>query len=246
MKNVLYTTLTVFDFNDDEHINQLIDLNIGLELALLTTDLDSLKKELDDFKCYFKKFNIPVNMVRIHEPVVDNFALLKTFFEYCYELGFQHFTIHPPYEIDPKLDIKKYQEQVRTLIPHAHLEVEEVNVNVHGERRFEQLMQGQKATVILDVYECGGVERTIERLKDLKSKGFDIKSIHLQKDKHKFLTSDEVGLLKKHFSGNFINEGFVKSERSFDEFVKTKSVECIVTHIQKVDILKSYKNKIGI
>ena len=46
MKNILYTTVTVSDFEDIEYINQLIELNIRMELALLTRNLEDLEKEL--------------------------------------------------------------------------------------------------------------------------------------------------------------------------------------------------------
>ena len=36
IKNPLYTTVTVSDFKDVNYINQLIELNISIELALLT------------------------------------------------------------------------------------------------------------------------------------------------------------------------------------------------------------------
>ena len=79
-------------------------------------------------------------------------------------------------------------------------------------------------------------------MKDLTSKGFEIKSIHLHKDKHKFLTSDEVKLLlTSNFCGNLINEGFLREEGCFDEFVKTKSIDHVVPNSQRIDILKKYQ-----
>lgn len=233
-KNALYTTITVSDFCDSEYINSLKALHIGFELALLQRDLEQLKEELDEFLNHFEHYNIAVQHVRIHQPEMSSFDELKKFFEYCASKGLVHFTIHPPYEMGS-------DENIKNLVPQGtHLEVEEVNMGVHGKKRFEQLMQDQVATVILDVYECGGVAETILRLQYLRAQDFVVKSIHLQKDKHKFLTCDEVRLLSEHFSGNFVNEGFVKAECSFEEFVQTKSLDCIVPNKKRVEILKAY------
>ena len=118
--NTLYTTVTVSDFKDTEYINRLLELNIGMELALLTplsssptptnikNDLEALKKELDAFKRHFDVFNISVDMIRIHQPGgymyswfspndVSGFDALKEFFSYCAKQGFKNFVIHTPY-----------------------------------------------------------------------------------------------------------------------------------------------------
>ena len=50
MKNVLYTTVTLSDFKDKTYIDQLLALNVGIELALLTSTLEDLKQEVDGFK----------------------------------------------------------------------------------------------------------------------------------------------------------------------------------------------------
>jgi len=273
----LYTTVTVSDFQDKAYINHLIDLNIGVELALLTPlsditqykkDLDALKKEIEAFKDCFNQYNIPVDKVRIHQPggyayywsdhdKISGYNLLKDFFSYCYDSGFRNFVIHPPYgnsNIDQLLELDQYKEKIKHLIPaDATLEVEEIsvsndelenseNIRFYSGPLFETLMQDQpNAIMLLDTYECGGVDATIKRFKDLTSKGFEIKSIHLHKDKHKFLTSDEVALLlNSNFCGNLVNEGFLQDESSFDEFIKTKSMKCVVPNIQRIEILKSY------
>ena len=78
--NPLYTTVTLSDFQDAKYINELISLNIGMELALLTPipaqpdptqckeELLALKKEIGAFKEAFEKFKIPCNEIRIHQP----------------------------------------------------------------------------------------------------------------------------------------------------------------------------------
>ena len=66
----------------------------------------------------------------------------------------------------------------------------------------------------------------------------------MHKDKHKFLTSDEVGLLKSEFQGNLVNEGFVRDQSSFDEFLRTKSIDCIVSNEQRIQILKTYLERL--
>jgi len=278
-----YTTVTLSDFEDVQYINQLIKLNIGLELALLTKlsnnlnlaqyerDLDALKKEITAFKSYFSQFNIPLENIRVHQPggytydwshetEKSGFDFLKEFFSYCYDLGFRNFVIHAPYGnslVNSLEELNDYREKLSTLLPDdARLEVEEIsvshndlentNIRVYKGDLLEKLIKDQKAKILLDTYECGGIKETMGRLKELKSKGFEIKSIHLHKDKHKFLTSDEVGLLlQSNFSGNLINEGFLQDESSFDEFVKTKSINCVMPNNQRIEILKKYIEQIS-
>jgi len=279
-KGVLATTVTVSDFKDLKYISQLIELNIGMELALLTKlsnnlnlaqyeiDLDMLKKEIIDFNNAFNQFKIPLHKIRIHQPggytyywssknKKSGVPFLKEFFSYCYDLGFRNYIIHAPFGdsgIDLNLELDKYRETISCLVPaDANLEVEEISVSTNelenrqnmrfyeGES-FEKLMKDQNATVLLDTYECGGINKTIHRIKYLTSKGFEIKSIHLHKDKHKFLTSDEVKLLlTSNFRGNLINEGFLREEGGFDEFVKTKSINHVVPNNQRIEILKKYQ-----
>jgi len=274
--NTFYTTVTVSDFKDTEYINQLLELNIGMELALLTglphqlnmahyeKDLDALKKEVTEFKNLLDQFNIPPHTVRIHQPggyayywfgenEISGFDLLKDFFAYCYGLEFRNYVIHSPYgnaDAEPNVELNDYRKKLNKLISEAHVEVEEISASKNEIKNkglrsnegtlIEKLMDGQKAKILLDVHECGGTEETIRRLKNLTSRGFEINSIHMHKDKHKFLTREEVGLLKKTFSGNLINEGFLKNEYSFDEFIKTKSINCVVPNNERLEILKGY------
>lgn len=62
----------------------------------------------------------------------------------------------------------------------------------------------------------------------------------MHKDKHKFLTTQEVNLLKSHFKGDLVNEGFVQATSSFEEFIKTKNIACVVANNQRVEILTTY------
>jgi len=275
-----YTTVTLSDFKNVAYINQLKELNIGMELALLTdlsdiehykNDLEILKKEITDFKSCFDTFKIPIDGIRIHQPggysyswysnnKVSGYDLLKDFFSYCSEIGFRNYVIHAPYgdsSVDQDTELNDYKEKLSSLVCEGTVEVEEITVSNNGSKEahdmrfysgalFEKLMEGQLATILLDTYECGGVNETIERMKGLKLKGFEVKSIHLHKDKHKFLTGDEVGLLlKSGFDGNLVNEGFIKKESSFDEFVTTRSIDCTASHDQRIEILKRYRD-IGI
>lgn len=282
--NELYTTVAISDFKDDKYINQLLELSIGIEVALLTKlsnqlnsmcyekDLNALKKEITDFKSCLNQFKVLPYKVRIHQPggytyywsdENNGFVFLKDFFSFCYDLGFRNYVIHIPYgnsKINLNEELNEYREKLGNLIPvDAYLEVEEIsvsydeledsqNMRFYNGILFEKLMEGQKAKMLLDTYECGGINKTIYRIKNLTSKGFEIKSVHLHKDKHKFLTCDEVELLlKSNFYGNLINEGFLREESSFDEFVETKSINCVVPNNQRIEILKSYyfllKNK---
>ena len=233
--------------------------------AELKNDLEALKKEISVFKNCFDTFKIPLNKIRIHQPGgyayywfnqnnVSGFDFLNDFFSYCSKLGFRNFVIHTPYgnyNINQDRELNEYREKLSHLASNINLEVEEISTsnkklkNTEGIRfyngpLFEQLMAGQRATMLLDTNECGGVTNTLDRLKKLNSKGFEIRSIHLHKDNHKFLTDKEVGLLLQAFSGNLINEGFVRQESSFDEFIKTKSADCIVPNNERIKILKSY------
>jgi len=279
----LYTTVTEYDFKDTQYINQLIDLNVGIELALLTpmsnqmrsdeqykNGLDALKSEIGRFLDYFEQFQIPIEKVRIHQPggfayywfeqnQLSGFDFLKDFFSYCFELGFCHFVIHTPFgqtNCDEELELKEYREKLSRLVPNAQVEVEEIVTSNHDLKQghglrfyngnlFEELLKNQHATMLLDAYECGTADDTIDRLNYLTSKNFEIKSIHMQKDKHKVLTNDELKvLLGSQFHGNLINEGFLHNNSSFEEFVKTKSPKCMITNEKRVEILRNYRRLI--
>lgn len=249
----------------------LTKLSDQLDGAQYEKDLEALKKEMAKFTHFFDTFKIPFDKVRIHQPggyayywcnenKRSGFDFLKDFFSYCYQLGFRNYVIHTPYgnsEIDQDLELKGYREKLTNLVPDANVEVEEIsvsnneleshqNIRFYSGALFEKLLEGQKATMLLDTYECGGVDETINRIQYLRSKGFEIRSIHAHKDKHKFLASKEVGLLSTKFCGNLVNEGFLRAECSFDEFVKTKLLSCVVPNDQRVEILKGYKKQMGI
>lgn len=275
MTKKLYTTVTVSDFNDAAYIKQLIELEIGMELALLTKlsdgsiaehaeqDVHALKKEMSDFIDCFNTFNISFDTIRIHQPggylynwsSEFGYRVLQDFFAYCCDQGFQGFVIHIPFgntQSDEQEELEAFRKKLKNLVPQATLEVEEIvasnadlknsgTLRFYDEQRFEKLMQGQQAHMLLDVYECGSVEQTIKRLSDLKSKGFEIETVHVHKDKHKFLTTEEIQLLSTSFSGTIVNEGFIQDQSSFDEFVRTKSLDCVVSNEQRIEMLKRYK-----
>jgi len=269
---MLYTTVTVSDFSDTHYIQKLQELEVGIELALLAKlsdtpqekDLIALQEEIEQFLDCFDQFNIPLHEVRIHQPggyfynwsEGQNFDGLKDFFLFCAQKGFKQFVIHTPYgsaAIDQDAELKIYREKLQDLAACVHqLEVEEITASCSGERcyngkLFENLMYGQKATVLLDVHECGGVEKTVKRLAHLQTNGFAIKSIHIHKDKHKFLTPEELNkLLQSGFSGDIVNEGFIKADGSFDQFVQTKSLDLVVANDQRVEIIRGYKDLIGL
>ena len=229
-------------------------------------DLEALKEEVVEFKGFFDAFNIPVHNIRIHQPGgyayywfskddCSGFDFLKDFFSYCSKLGFRNFVIHTPYgnsNINQGVELVDYRKKLSRLASNINLEVEEISAsnnelkNAEGIRfyngtLFEQLMAGQRATILLDTNECGGVVKTLKRLKNLNSKGFEILSMHLHKDNHKFLTKKDVELLLgANYSGNLINEGFVREGSSFDKFIKTKSVDCIVPNKERIKTLKGY------
>lgn len=276
-----YNTVTVADFKDKNYIDQILNLNFGIELALLTpisnelqstdqyeNDLNGLKNEIQAFVELFKKFQIPIEEVRIHQPAgytyywneqnnLSGFDFLNEFFTYCKGLGFQHFVVHTPYgnsNNKVELELNDFWEKLKLLSLNSHVEVEEI-ISSNNELKhltqlrfyngilFESLLSHQTATMLLDVHECGSATQTVNRMNDLKSKGFEIHSIHIHKDKHKILPNDELLLiLNSHFSGNFINEGFLRDESSYEEFAKTKSPNCIVPNIQRIQILQGYVN----
>jgi len=263
--NPLYTTVTVSDFKDSNYIKKLINLDIGLELALLTnlsekidSDLKNLKKEIANFCHCFDNFEIQKSSIRVHQPggymyywynrnKISGFEPLRDFFHHCCNLGFQHFVIHAPYgnlSVNEDVERCEYRKKLESLTPNANLEVEEIvasnkelnkkmGIRFYVNELFEALIEKQKAIPLLDVYECTGVKRTIQRLKGLTSKGFEVKTIHMHKEKHKFLTSDEFEqLIKSKFCGNLVNEGFIKADRSFEKFILTKSLDCVVSNDQ--------------
>jgi hypothetical protein len=264
--NPLYTTVTLSDFKDTKYINTLINLNIGMELALLTEEIFALKQEINGFKDAFERFNIPLNKVRIHQPggyayywfkqnTISGFDILKEFFSYCLTLGFEHYTIHAPYGnsiVDKNKELVEYKAKLQNLVPNANLEVEEImasnyeltnieNIRFYVGDSLEQLLHETQANILLDTYECGGIRKTIQRLEQLASHGFEVKSIHLHKNKHQFLTKNEIHeLLATKYSGNLINEGFISRDSSFEKFIKTKSTDCTVPNEEKIKILKSY------
>jgi hypothetical protein len=229
-------------------------------------DLEALKVEITNFIECFKQFQIPISTVRIHQPAgytyqwydhhdLSGFDFLSDFFTYCSELGFSHYVIHTPFgdaKKDLGIEMRDFSEKLHFLSRNGEIEVEEIvssnygikqphNLRFYNGSLFEFLLANQKATMLLDVHECGGANKTVARMIDLKTKGFELHSIHLHKDKHKILPNEELTiLLKSNFDGNFINEGFLKNESSWDEFAKTKSSNCIVPNDQRIEILRGY------
>jgi len=127
--NNFYTTVTVSDFHDTSYINDLINNNIGLELALLahlsgnaSLDLENLKKEMADFCHFFDLFKMQRNTIRVHQPGgymyywsdrVKGLEALNNFFNYCCDLGFQHFIIHTPYgnsSVDENKELEEFKK----------------------------------------------------------------------------------------------------------------------------------------
>lgn len=270
-----YTTVTVADFNDANYINSIKDLNIGIELALLTpisnqltstdqynTDLDALKTEVNAFLECFKKFQIPVENVRLHQPAGytyywfdQNFDLLKDLFTYCSDLGIRNYVVHTPLgnsDRDVEIELGDYWKKLQSLSKNKNIEVEEIiatnndlrhpnNLRFYNGVLFERLLTDQKASMLLDVHECGSADQTVLRMNDLKSKGFELHSFHIHKDKHKILPNEELDvLLHSNFQGNIINEGFLRTDSSFEEFARTKSSNCIVPNDQRIEILRGY------
>lgn len=279
--NKFFTTVTIADFNDRDYIEQLKNLNVGIELAFLTylpskinplnydKDLQALKSEIVKFCYHLQLNNIPMQEVRIHQPggyaytwsieKISGFELLRELFLFCCSQGIAHYIIHPPYgdtKIDAELELNVFRDKLAKLIPEASLEVEEIhttnyklannqNLRFYSENLFEKLMDQQQAKVLLDTYECGGISKTIQRLQDLQTKKFKISSIHLHKNDHKFLTDEELqSLLVCNFSGNLVNEGFLREGSSFNEFVKSQAITCVVPHDQKIKIIKAYLSKL--
>jgi len=271
---MLYTTVTISDFKDSDYINQLLKRNIGMELALLThladvadaaqqqKDLDALKKEIADFKTMFDAFGVDISKVRIHQPGgysyawFSGFDLLKDFFSYCRDIGLKKFTIHGPYgnvNADVDVELADFRKKLQILTEIGTVEVEEIvascseGVRCYNGKLLEKLLSGQQATMLLDTYECGGIEGTIKRMQDLANKNFAVHSIHIHKDKHKFLSIEElVALLKSGFGGNIINEAFVQNQSSFEEFIKTKSKTCIVSNEQRIALLEQYQKQMNV
>lgn len=231
------------------------------------TELAQLKEEINNFKKVFTTFEIECKNVRIHQPggnfynwfkkttnEIDGYDALKDFFAHCTSLGFAQYIIHAPYgnpDADEKTDLFELKTKLKNLVPGKNVEVEEIvtsNKNVsfrlYAGDMLEKLIEGIDTTILLDTHECGGIAQTIERLKNLKNKGLQVKSIHLHKNKHQCLEKEEVQkIIGANFSGNLINEGFITSNGNFDEFVKTKSSKHILAREEKIKILKSYLNK---
>ena len=232
----------------------------------ISSDISALKQEVNGFKTAFEKFKIPINKIRIHQPGgytynwfdqngISGFDVLKEFFSYCKTLGFEHYIIHAPYgntAIDEKTELIDFKTKLQNLVSNASLEVEEIitsnhaltnteNIRFYAGDSLEQLLNGTQANILLDTYECGGIKNTIDRLNLLSSRDFEVKSIHMHKNKHQFLTKDEVfELLETGYSGNLVNEGFISRDSSFDEFIKTKAIGCVVPHKEKIKALKGY------
>jgi len=166
-------------------------------------------------------------------------------------MGLKNYTIHGPYGnsgADVDVELADFRNKLQMLTDIGTVEVEEIvtscseGVRCYNGEFLEKLMDGQKANIILDTYESGGIEGTIKRMQTLADKNFEVLSIHIHKDKHKFLSPEElVALLKTGFRGNIINEAFVKNQSSFEEFIKTKSQECIVTNEQRIALLEQFQ-----
>lgn len=272
---MLYTTVTVADFKDADYINKLKELSIGIELALITypfvksnqvNDLKALKEEIAEFVECFETFDIPLQKTRIHQPggylyhwEDENFEMLKSFFVFCAGFGFEQFTVHSPYrnlDVDQEVELKDFREKLHDLGSVVKkLEVEEIFPSCTGEgdepvrcyhgSLFEKLVCDQKATVLLDTYECGGVDATINRIDQLQAKDFSIKTIHIHKNGHHFLSPEELGqLFGCAFAGTIVNEGFLKPGATFKQFVQTKSTGLVMPNSERIEILKEYKKQI--
>lgn len=273
--NNFYSTVTVADFRDENYINQIENLNIGIELALLTPladkllsqnqydhDMDALKSEMKAYLECFKMHRFSIQNVRIHQPGgytyywfdQNGFEFLRDFFSYCSSLGFRHFVVHSPYgnaAMDAEMEMNDYRNKLQRLLDSGLVEVEEIIASTldvkepntlrfyHG-ARFEDLLSNGAATALLDVHECGSAGQTIQRMIDLNSKGFKLYSMHVHQNKHKILPNEEMAILLRSFHGNMINEGFLRNDHSFEEFLKTKSIQCIVPNDQRVEIMRGY------
>lgn len=272
----VYTSVTRFDFLDEEYIFALKNLGVGFELALLTPiaeqlhfekdrqrDFFELKKEIEIFKNFFDKFEIPIKDVRIHQPggymyywfQESQYQALKDFVNFCSDLGFTDYVLHTPFglnKVDFTEELIDFRKKLGTLAFNAKIEVEEIiasnkdlksseGLRFYNGQNMEKLLEGVNVCALLDVHECDGVDNTIMRLCDLKEKGFRLDSIHLQKDKHKVLTNEELKkLLTSNFVGNVINEGFILNDASFEEFCKTKSNKLMIPNPQRIKIMQNY------
>ncbi|HYH05066.1 MAG TPA: hypothetical protein VEC37_18390 [Bacillota bacterium] len=276
LNHSLYTTVTLTDLHDTEYIGGLIDLGIGIEVALTTpladirqyeNDLHCLKQEITAYKTGLDRFLIPTNQVRVHQPAGysyywscgwnrTGYHLLKAFFAYCVKLGFASFVIHAPIghcANDAAAELTDYQQKLAELLSEGDLEVEEIvqsyqDGSADKQRRYyyggglERLLTEQKATILLDVYECGGVAATVQRLNNLQLKGFTVNSLHLHHDKHKFLSLADFQLLLQstEFRGKLINEGFIDDSGSFEEYIRSRTVRGVVANAKRITMLAGY------
>lgn len=230
-------------------------------------DLHCLKGEITAYKTGLDRFMIPLNRVRVHQPAGyscywssgwkrTGYHLLKAFFAYCVKLGFNSFVIHAPIghcANDAEAELADYQQKLRELLSEGDLEVEEIYQSYQGsdtDKRYrhyygsdlEKLLAQQKTAILLDTYECGGIPGTVQRLKELHSKGFIVNSLHLHRDKHKFLSLAEFQQLLQliEYRGRLINEGFIDDSGSFEEFVESRAAHCLVANTKRLQILAGY------
>lgn len=226
-------------------------------------DLDTLSQEISGFIKCFDEYAVSVRDVRIHQPGgyslnwsdLSGYNLLKDFFDFCHGLGFVHFVIHAPIgnaETDMAIEMENYRKLLSCLAPDANLEVEEIDLsyrdtNGNGKERyyygslFEELMSMQNAGVLLDSYECNGIEGLLRRKRDLTANGFEIKSVHLHRDKHKFIEPKDAEILLTGKDGCiYVNEGFVSNESSFQDFINTGSLDCIMENSKRIELLNQY------
>ncbi|MEN9405718.1 MAG: hypothetical protein RLZ12_2 [Bacillota bacterium] len=229
-------------------------------------DLDNLKRELEFFLKYFERIDFKIEQVRVHQPGgymyawffqngLCGFEWLRMFIDYCGSVSLKHHVLHTPFgqlRRDEADELADYREKLACLASRNEIEVEEIIASnneigevakrrlYHG-RLYEELLSEQAAQPLLDVHECGSVFKTMARLQELTKKGLNVSAIHLQKNKHKFLTQTELStLLESGFQGALINEGFLRDDVSFTEYLKTKGTICLLAPEQKVTILKEY------
>ncbi|ACM20763.1 TIM alpha/beta-barrel protein [Geotalea daltonii FRC-32] len=230
--------------------------------SFFTDDLKTLQGEILRFKEYLHDYGLSPSEVRVHQPGGYSydwskplgFKLLQQFFSFCATLGFTDYIVHAPVgdlRVNEEAELSDYKQKLAYLAAGNNLEVEEIRLSYHNwlssrHRRYvgelyEKLMVGHGASVLLDTYECGGVPEYIERIKSLSNKGLKVRSVHVHKDNHKFLTLSEFnGLFPSNFNGNLVNEGFVANTSSFEEFRNNKSVDCVMDNGSRLNILEGY------
>jgi len=238
-------------------------LSDGVHSGQIKSDLELLTEELKAIKTELDRHGVLSSSVRVHQPAGYFFdwsmgncdrALpsLAVFLERAARHSFTHHVVHAPtgdLHVSPKQELLEFRRMLCAMALSASIEVEEVPVSSaeqghnrrpYAGRLFEELLAGQKTDPLIDTHECGGSAFTLRRLEDLESKGFLVRTIHLHKDKHHFLDPEEYGQLRSRFRGSMVNEGFIRKESSFKEFLSTGSIDCVVPHERRVAVLKNY------